>query len=95
MFLTKFCPPATIYFVFMLVHVLVEISNNNHKGATLQLVIGLLMTVLLQLLCIKRMGIISWIIVFIPFIFYTYMMIILYHVFGIYPNEKEVKQLVK
>jgi cobalamin biosynthesis protein CobD/CbiB len=95
MFLSSFCPPALIYLIFMLIHVIVEIFNGSQKGAMLQLIIGLLMTLLLQLLCLKNMTIISWIIVFIPFILYTYMMFLLYQVFGLNPEDKERKYLVK
>jgi hypothetical protein len=95
MFLSNFCPPALIYLVFMLIHVVVEIHHGNKKGAMLQLVIGILMTLLLQLLCLKNMSIISWIIVFIPFVLYTYMTFLLYSVFGLNPDEKEKKYLVK
>lgn len=59
----------------------------------IRLLIGLLMTLLLQLLCMRGMSILSWIIVFIPFIFYTYMMLLLYHVFGLEPTD-EMKQFL-
>lgn len=94
MFFNNFCPPALIYFIFMLVHVVVALYNKEGKGAILQLIIGLLVTLLLQMLCLKGMSLISWIIVFVPFIFYTYMMIILYFVFGIQPNTNMQKYLV-
>lgn len=94
MSLSILCTPALIYLVFMLIHVIIEMFNGNNKGSLMQLIVGLLVTLLLQLLCMKGMNIISWIIVFLPFIFYTYMMILLYNVFGIYPEENEKKYLV-
>ena len=95
MFLSSFCPPALIYLVFMLIHVIIEVFNGSKKGAMLQLITGVLMTLLLQLLCLKNMSLISWIIVFLPFILYTYMMYLLYHVFGLHPSKKEKQYLVK
>lgn len=94
MTLSILCTPALIYLVFMLIHVIIEMFNGNNKASLMQLIVGLLVTLLLQLLCMKGMNIISWIIVFLPFIFYTYMMIILYNVFGINPKENEKKYLV-
>ena len=96
----KFCAPAIIYLVFSMVHTLVAVGRNDNSGALLQLSLGILVTLLLQLLCMKGMNIISWIIVFLPFMFYTYIVIILYKVFGItvvYPevydyDTKEVEE---
>ena len=66
--------------------------QNKYNHAILQLLLGVLMTFLLQVLCLRKMDIISWIIVFIPFIFYTYMIMIIYYVFGINPDvESEDK----
>ena len=79
----KFCAPAIIYLVFSMVHTLVAVGRNDNSGALLQISLGILVTLLLQLLCMKGMNIISWIIVFLPFMFYTYVVIILYRVFGI------------
>ena len=92
--LSFLCTPALIYLIFMLVHVIIEMFNGNNKGSLLQLIIGTLITLLLQLLCMKGMNLISWIIVFIPFISYTYMMILLYNAFGIRPKENQAKYLV-
>ena len=83
-----FCGPALIYFIFMLIHVIVALYSKQKKEAILQLLVGFLMTFLLQILCMKGMSIISWLLVFIPFIFYTYMMIILYNIFGLDPESK-------
>ena len=87
MLLTRFCAPAFIYFIFSLIHVLVSIYKGYTSQAVLQFLIGLLMTFLLQLLCFKGMTIVSWIFVFIPFISYTYMMILLFNAFGLQPSE--------
>ena len=83
MILTKLCFPALIYLIFFITHALIEMNNNNTKGALLQIISGILITLLLEMLCIKGLNIISWIIVFIPFIFYTYMTFIIYYVFNI------------
>lgn len=93
MFFTSLCTPALIYLVFFLTHSLVATFQNNYKHAILQILLGILMTFLLQLLCLRKMDIISWIIVFIPFIFYTYMVMIIYYVFGINPQvESETEE---
>lgn len=89
MFLDSFCPPAIVYLVFSTVHVLMSIFDGDKKGAFLQALMGLLITLLLQFLCMSGLSILSWIIAFLPLIFYTYMVILLYSIFG--KGEKEDK----
>lgn len=92
MSLSNLCPPAIVYIVFTAAHILVATFEGDFKGALLQSIIGVMMILLLQFLCLSQLGILSWIIVFLPFIFYTYMMIILYNIFGIdgvAPKNKE------
>jgi uncharacterized protein YacL len=95
MILEYFCAPAIIYFTFVLIHVLISTYNKKTNAAILQFLIGLLITLLLQLLCINGMNIISWILVFIPFIFYTYIMVILFYMFGVDPEENMKKYAVR
>lgn len=89
MFLNNLCPPALVYIVFTSVHVLVDIFETNYKEALLQFLTGLILAALLQYLCYIGLDLVSWIIVFIPFIFYTYMMILLYNIFGFYDKDKD------
>ena len=93
MFFSNFCTPAFIYLIFMFIHVLMQMVNQKWNHAMVQLLVGLLMSLLLQVLCMRGMSVLSWIIVFIPFILYTYMMILLYHVFGLEPTD-EMKQFL-
>ena len=87
MFFSNLCIPALIYLIFMLVHVIVSTFEGNYNNALLNVVLGLLMTLLLQVICLRGMNIISWMIVFIPFIFYTYMIMIITYVFGLNPES--------
>ena len=82
MLISSFCPPAIVYIVFSFIHVLMAIYDGDKKGAFLQAIMGLLITLLLQFLCMNGLSILSWIIAFLPLIFYTYMVILLYSIFG-------------
>lgn len=86
MFFSSLCIPALVYLIFMMVHVIISTFEGNYNDAILNVILGILMTLLLQVICLRGMGIISWIIVFIPFIFYTYMIMIIGYVFGINPQ---------
>ena len=87
MFFSSLCIPALIYIIFMLVHVIVSTFEGNYERSILNIIIGILVTLLLQVICMRGMGVISWIKVFIPFIFYTYMIMIITYVFGLNPNN--------
>lgn len=91
MFLTKLCIPALVYLVFQITHVIVALFDDQYNSALLQLILGIVMVLFLQLLCMRGMTLISWIIVFLPFIFYTYMTMIIYYVFGLDPEKVDVE----
>jgi len=94
MLLNYFCGPALVYFSFVLIHVIMSTYHKKSGAAILQILVGTLITLLLQLLCMRGMTMFSWIIVFIPFIFYTYMMVILFYAFGVEPEENMRKHAV-
>ena len=94
MILNYLCPPALIYVVFFLIQIIIELSNNKFKQALTQTIICIIFTSILQILCNAELSIISWILVFIPIIMYTYMVLIILMVFRL--NPEGVKQyLVK
>jgi hypothetical protein len=50
-----------------------------------------MVTILLNILCVQGLGIISWIIVFIPFILMTVMVSILLYIFGLDASTGKLK----
>ena len=64
MLLNYFCGPSIIYFSFVLIHVIMSTYHNKTNAAILQLLIGILITLLLQLLCMRGMSVISCIYTF-------------------------------
>jgi hypothetical protein len=52
-------------------------------------------TLLLNILCNRGLGIISWLIVFIPFILMTYITAILLYTFGLTPTTGKINPNVK
>jgi hypothetical protein len=49
----------------------------------MKLVVAAVMTILLNILCERGMGIVSWLIVFIPFMFMTFIVGMLLYIFGL------------
>lgn len=80
------CPPALLYVVFSLTHIIIDIFKQLYNTAFLKLLIMILFTLLLNLLCKRGLGIISWIIVFIPFITMTTITAIVLFIFNLSPS---------
>lgn len=92
MILNYLCPPALLYVVFFMINIIVEISEAKYKTAITQTIICIIFTCILQLLCVADMSVISWLLVFIPIIMYTYMVLIIFLVFRMNPQSN--KQLI-
>ena len=92
MILNYLCPPALLYVVFFMINIVAEISDKQYKTAFTQTIICIIFTCLLQLFCLADMSIIAWVLVFIPIMMYTYMVLIIFLVFRMSPQDK--KQIV-
>lgn len=80
------CPPALIYIIFSLTQIIIDTYNGLYNTAFLKLWVASIFTILLNYLCSIGLGIISWFIVFIPFILMTVIIAILLIVFGLNPT---------
>uniref|UniRef100_A0A6C0ESD4 Uncharacterized protein n=1 Tax=viral metagenome TaxID=1070528 RepID=A0A6C0ESD4_9ZZZZ len=88
MILNYLCPPALLYVVIMLVYTILELSNNKYHQAFVKAIVGIIFTCILQAFCEMNMSLISWVIVMMPIIFYTYITLIVFFVFGLDPKDK-------
>ena len=79
------CAPAIIYLVFSLTQIIIDTFKGLYNTAILKTIVMILITILLNALCDTGMGVISWIIVFIPFIFMTVIITLLLYIFGLDP----------
>jgi len=86
----ELCPPAIIYLVFSLTQIIIDTFKGLYNTAFFKFIVMIIITVLLNLLCKSGMGVVSWIIVFIPFIFMTVIVTILLYVFGLSPTTGKV-----
>jgi chromate transport protein ChrA len=71
MILEFLCPPALLYAVIMLIYLILELSNEKYHQAFVKAIIGIIFTCILQAFCQMSLGLVSWILVMIPIIFYT------------------------
>lgn len=79
------CAPALIYIAFSLTQVIIDTFKGLYNTAFFKFIVMIIITILLNALCKSGMGIISWIIVFVPFIFMSVIVAILLLVFGLDP----------
>jgi hypothetical protein len=79
------CAPALIYVAFSLTQIIIDTFKGLYNTAFLKAIVMVIITILLNALCQSGMGIVSWIIVFIPFIFMSVIIAILLYVFGLDP----------
>ena len=77
------CPPALIYIVFSLTQIIIDIFQGMYNTAFMKLIVATMITILLDALCKRGLDVISWVIVFIPFIFMTVIVSVLLYIFGL------------
>jgi len=77
------CLPTLIYIIFSLTQVIIDTYLGKYNTAFLKILVMIIISFLLNTLCNHDLGIISWIIVFIPFIFMTFIVSMLLYIFGL------------
>jgi hypothetical protein len=78
--------PALIYLIFAVTHVIVDMYKENYDKALMQFFIGAVFTFLLNILCRQGLGIVSWIIISIPFLLMTTIAAILVYSLKVDPS---------
>ena len=77
------CAPAIIYLIFSITQILIDIFKGLYNTAFMKIIVTIMVTLLLNILCERKLGVVSWIIVFIPFILMTFIVSILLYIFGL------------
>lgn len=91
--LEKICTPALLYIAFSLTHVIIDTINGLYNTAMTKFLVMIVFTVLLNVLCQGGLGIVSWIIVFIPFIMMSIITAMILFSFGLSPSTGKLKKL--
>ena len=90
MLINNLCGAALIYLVFSLTQIIIDIFKELYNTAFLKFIVMIVFTILLNILCEKGLGVVSWMIVFVPFIFMTLITSILLFTFGLTPSRGSV-----
>ena len=85
------CPPALIYLCFSLTQIIIDTFKGMYNAAFFKFWIMIVFTLLLNTLCSRGLGIISWILVFVPFMLMSIITLILLTVFGLNPFTGKIK----
>lgn len=86
MALEMFCGPALLYLGFSLIQIVIDLYKGLYNTTFIKFIVMVLFTIFLNILCKSGLTIISWFIVFIPFISMTVITTLLLFVFGLDPS---------
>ena len=89
--LENLCAPALIYVCFSLTQIIIDIFKGLYNTSFFKFCVMLIFTLLLNILCEKGLGLISWTLVFVPFILMTTITAILLFAFGLDPRTGKIK----
>ena len=81
--MNKLCAPAIIYLLFSITQMLIDTYKGLYNTVGMKAIVTIMVTLLLNILCERGLSVISWIIVFVPFILMTVIVSMLLYVFGL------------
>lgn len=79
----RLCAPAIIYVIFSATQIIIDLYRGFYNTSLVKGFVMIMVTLLLNILCERGLGVISWIIVFIPFILMTVIVTLLLYFFGL------------
>ena len=91
--LARLCTPALIYLIFSVAQVLIDTFKGMYNTALIKILLTIVFTFLLNYLCQAGLGILSWIIIFIPFILMSVIVTMLLFVFKLDPKTGKVRRV--
>ena len=92
MLLLGLCGPALVYIGFSLIQIFIDIYAGVFNSAFLKFVVMIIFTLILNILCSLGFTVIAWVLVFIPIIMMTIISTLLLRVFGLDPDQKDLRQ---
>ena len=82
--------PALIYLIYSFTHVVVDTYKGLYNTAMIEIWVGIVFTLLLNIMCQQGLGIVSWLIISIPFILMTVIASMLLFMFRLNPATGQV-----
>ena len=91
--INNLCAPSLIYLFYSFSQIFIDLYKKMYNTAFLKFIIMIIFTFLLNMLCAQGLGVISWILVFIPFMLMSLITAILLYVFGLDPSSGKIASL--
>ena len=66
--------------------------QHQYQQSLVKMFVMIILGIVLQVLCNRGLSIVSWLIVFVPFIMFTYITAIIMFVFGLNPSAESVSK---
>jgi hypothetical protein len=88
----ELCAPALIYLFFSITQIVIDLYLGLYNTAVIKIIVMITITLLLNILCQQNLGVISWMIVFIPFIFLTTIVSIVLYIFGLNLSKGNIEK---
>ena len=92
MIVNTICTPALIYLIFSASQVLIDTFKGMYNTALVKLLLTFVFTFILNYLCSAGLGILSWIIIFIPFILMSVIVTLLLFSFNLDPKTGKIRR---
>jgi len=92
MIVNTICTPALIYLIFSVAHVLIDTFKGLYNTALIKIFLTIFFTFILNYLCQAGLGILSWLIIFVPFILMTVIVTMLLFTFNLDPKTGKVRK---
>ena len=89
--LNNICSPALLYLLFSVTQIIIDTFNRMYNTALVKFLVSIVFTYILNLMCNRGLTLISWIIVFIPFILMSVITTMLLLVLGLSPLKGKIK----
>jgi hypothetical protein len=77
------CAPAILYVGFSLTHIIIDTGREEYSSAMVKFAIMVVFTMILDILCRRGLGSVSWVLVLVPFVSMTIITAILLSLFGV------------
>lgn len=85
------CSPAILYVGFCLTHIIIDTIREQYPSAIMKFLIMVVFTLILDMLCKRGLGTVSWLLVLIPFVSMTLITAILLSMFGVNTYSSTVR----
>jgi len=85
------CSPAILYVGFSLTHIIIDMGREQYPSAIMKFFIMVVFTLILDMLCKRGLGTVSWLLVLIPFVSMTLITTILLSIFGVNTYSSTVR----